>query len=600
MRFTYPRATALGVVVLAVAACALRDEDSASDESNASEGHYVQGNSPFFWAESTYPDFLEVSASIGAEKQPEALVDGNVIAVRLQAWVDRFDAVVRREMAQRFPTPLVAPKPIVKVLPTRSTFNAWVSPVIGCIGGLPEAGTAPIDAGNAEAGDAGAASVPTVTYASENGIWAGVPYACVSPPSWASVPAFEKLWNGARARCKVDTSGGNTWKFSGDQCGGAGTYPLPISMVAASPYIHVTSDLVAALDETTVAVVLAHELGHYYRSHVSSLVQRKYDFWFDVDPTAPRRPVPSAEAAAFAAAYKDIVSGPKPVAEAALKGRYSPRLRQLLVGPIASALSSLRQNNPTVACANVKAGMWTTQLLFNGSVPDESVRSSFVAFEDALAACGDALKVASYPDESELDLGGLLIAADYRALGSPRIPDHTTLTVALGILEKAASDIDKKASNFLADVQTNRVGLYTTEQEADEMALDVATKAGIAPDAVIGGWLDFMRAGDASGKAAMGAAYDAYLKQTGDLTESSCRALLTNDFSDVDASGNRTPHVMVIGQLDEPHHASCYRLYNLWREQRAHQYVAGPAPEALSPAWSEIRAEAQRVTNEVK
>jgi hypothetical protein len=52
------------------------------------------------------------------------------------------------------------------------------------------------------------------------------------------------------------------------------------------------------------------------------------------------------------------------------------------------------------------------------------------------------------------------------------------------------------------------------------------------------------------------------------------------------------PVTVSMGQLDEPHHASCYRLYNLWREAKAQGYVPAPRPEALSPEWATLRAEA--------
>lgn len=45
----------------------------------------------------------------------------------MQAWLDRVDTVVRGTFEAKEGTPLVAPRPIAKVLPSQSLFNAWVS-----------------------------------------------------------------------------------------------------------------------------------------------------------------------------------------------------------------------------------------------------------------------------------------------------------------------------------------------------------------------------------------------------------------------------------------------------------------------------------------
>ena len=40
----------------------------------------------------------------------------------------------------------------------------------------------------------------------------------------------------------------------------------------------------------------------------------------------------------------------------------------------------------------------------------------------------------------------------------------------------------------------NRIGWYTKEQEADDLAIDLATKAGLTVPEVLDGWLEAMRA----------------------------------------------------------------------------------------------------------
>lgn len=570
----------VGLVSGASAACsATTDDDAGSSASAANEGHYIQANSPFFWAESSYEAFSEHRIRLGQEPLPTPLANDSIIAVRLQAWVDRFDAIVRSSMTERFHAPLAAPKPIIKVLPSASLMNAWVSPVVGCIGHAPTPD--------------GTSTPESLFLALENTIQDASDLGCLAPPNWGDLQAFTKLWNGARARCKLSISEGDgrpAFAFSGADCNGAGTYTGAGAIVAASPYIHISTDLIAPNTEATIALTLAHELTHYYRSHASMLSIRKYDFWYDTDPTAPRRPVPTGDALALRAAYADIVAGPAPVAANAFASHYSARLRNVLttLGPWFSSAGRALPDACTKVAAAYGDGAWTTNLLLNGSLPDEDTKKHFVEFENQLVTCGGALQIRTDGASGSFPLETITQSLDYAALGSPKLEEGMTLESALDRLNERATAIDENAKAFLANVQENRIGLYTVEQEADETALDIATKAGLDPQVLIEGWLDAMRVFERNGSTFLN-----------ELDAASCKKLLDADFMTTDDSGRRTPHVMVIGELDEPHHSTCYRLYNLWREQKAHGYVAGPAPAPLSPPWSEIQAEAQRVVNSV-
>jgi hypothetical protein len=63
-----------------------------------------------------------------------------------------------------------------------------------------------------------------------------------------------------------------------------------------------------------------------------------------------------------------------------------------------------------------------------------------------------------------------------------------------------------------------------------------------------------------------------------------------------DRNGHRVPVTLSLGELTEPHHTSCYRLWNLARDASVHRFAAGAKPEALAPAWEELRTEAAALT----
>lgn len=166
-----------------------------------------------------------------------------------------------------------------------------------------------------------------------------------------------------------------------------------------------------------------------------------------------------------------------------------------------------------------------------------------------------------------------LWAVVYAAVSSP------------GRLDAGARELDARALALVDLARRNGLGLYTTEQAADDFAVEILSAMGFGPDEVLGAWLDFMRAIERS-FAENFDRYQAYLESTGDKTAAQCKALLDQGF----------PAHVSLGALEHPHHASCYRLFNIWREQRAHRFATGPRPTPLEPAWSVLRARAAEVS----
>ena len=83
---------------------------------------------------------------------------------------------------------------------------------------------------------------------------------------------------------------------------------------------------------------------------------------------------------------------------------------------------------------------------------------------------------------------------------------------------------------------------------------------------------------------------------TGDANASTCAAWLARDF----VGDNGTPVVMTLGDLSDPHHSLCYRLYNLWRETGLHRHESGFAPVPLRPAWATLVQYAEQLSAAAK
>jgi hypothetical protein len=528
----------------------------------------IQTNNPFYWAPSDYPSFVALNQTISDRSLPTAIVDDDALTQRLQGWVDRIDAIVRAEVERGVGAPLVAPKPIVKVLPSGSTYNAWVSGTIACTG-TTLAGADPM--------------VPGQSFIQSDYVMHQSGYGCLRP-AYPDTTEFRTFWDRHKPTCKL----GDDLTVSGTGCQGeAYGAPGELAFLSTSPYIHVSTDLIASMSERTLIVVLAHELGHYYRSHQSDAKVQRYDFWYETEIDRKKLPVESTTATELQAVYAEIVKGPETV-QSATTGVYSARLRTFLLGDMAALLRERQEPGFVCAAARDALGTWVEPLLTGYGMPTDAM-TSYLAFEQALAACAPQLQMTGDPSATSLSYGTVLMAVMNAKLPGATYPFRATLADVLTALNGRAVRLDQKAASLQKRVHDNRIGLYTTEQEADNIALALSTKLGIPADDVVASWLEFMDAITGAVAPEFRATYEA--------DAASCRALLAADFTTTDAAGNRVPAFISLGDLGDKHHSDCYRLFNFWREQKARKYTVA-APLAFDgPSWDGLRAHARELSD---
>jgi hypothetical protein len=540
-------------------------DDGKADEAGALP--LIQTNSPFYWAESDYPTFTAGWTELGGWELRPPIASSEQLTTRLQGWVDKIDAMVRSSLERSLGEPLVTPSPIVQVVPSATTFNAWVSGTLACTGAtVPGA-----DAGTTEK----TLLRSDVTY--HGG------FSTCARPAWPAATELAALWARHKPKCKL----GADLSISGSECQ-VETYGAPgeLSLIAVSPYIHVTTDLIASVKEETLVVVLAHELAHYYRAHGSDAKVQRYDFWYETEVDRKKLPVASALAAELQTAYAEISNGPQAL-QSATPGHYSPRLRHWLLSAVAPLIAERQEPGFVCAAARDALGPWVEPLLAGYGVPTEGLPAYF-AFERALAACAPRLDLRSDPSATTLSYGTLLMKVPDAQLPSTTFPFYASLADVLDALNTRAVQLDQKAARLLQRVRDNRIGLYTTEQEADNLALALAVKLGMSPDRVLAAWLDFM---DAIAKVVP----DEYRAQY-EADNAQCRAQLEAEFTTVDASGARVPTFVPIGDLTEPHHSNCYRLFNFWREQKLRNYQVANELE-LDAGWDALRQAARQLSD---
>jgi hypothetical protein len=149
------------------------------------------------------------------------------------------------------------------------------------------------------------------------------------------------------------------------------------------------------------------------------------------------------------------------------------------------------------------------------------------------------------------------------------------------VLKRASQrlkDQDRQALASLNEAWASRLGQYTTEQEADDLAAEWLGDAGIDPEHMV---LAMKRLGDGLPTSLGGFA----------LGMETCEELFTNDWF-----RDGQYFFVPIGNYAEVHHSQCYRMFNLSREISAHGLTAtGTAPRVPSHSWADLQRSAAAI-----
>jgi hypothetical protein len=471
----------------------------------------------------------------------------------------------------------------VKVARSPDELNAWISAVPACLG-----------AGMTAGHDAVASPRDVLLLSRERALRA-THITAVHPRGWPAANDFASAWN---ATSPTVTIGWN----DADQSITVGAHveapsPRHVAIASTSPFVHATTPLIANLDERSVVLVLAHELAHYYRAHASALTEPHYGFWYAKDPATPARPVPASDAAALESAYKEVDAAPKPLGGPGLTTKYHPRLRGFVV-EIGGALD--KRTEPACVDAHAAtAGAWVHDFLWN-PLPSPDSRTKYVDYEAKLASCALSVAVGAPANGDPIaTLAKLQANVALRLPGVAAPQSAATLDAFLAQLDTNVRALDARIADLDARMRVQHIGLYTQEQEADEIALDLVTKLGISADEALDAWRSVMLALEASNIRRYGErSVRDEQRATGEPTAAQCNALSQAGFTQTAPDGSKVPVFVTMGTLADPHHANCYRLFNLWREAKAHAYATRGAVAPPGPPWSDLQREAKRLSDE--
>jgi hypothetical protein len=170
------------------------------------------------------------------------------------------------------------------------------------------------------------------------------------------------------------------------------------------------------------------------------------------------------------------------------------------------------------------------------------------------------------------------VPAGRRPTPDPRFADATR--TARGKLRQDRWLTDFPEENAL--IVKERLGFYTTEQEADELSLELLARVGLSPDLGPESQLGLMRALERAG----------HKQEPGTVGYADCAARRAADFRD--DTGVETP--VPVGDVARPHHSGCFRVFNMVREIRGHAYAIANPPIVVpdGASWEALVSDLSR------
>ncbi len=571
-------------------------------------GKPVRNPMAWNWRDVSDAEYSDVMAVVLGIPQSAILPASHELTERVQSWVDRIDDTMRAS----YPSELTnVPKPRAKVI-SKANPNAFVAPVPACY-------DIPVRFGS-NSGERRKSS-PRVIIESRTG----------SVQPWESdAPCIDGSSKQEAAEtlqqlvAKFNESSPNGCKFSiagdgalvvGKSCevdsslskmsGADG-----IVLLQTANHVTVHSGILSMMSEAAVASVLSHELGHYYRAHVTAH-DADYGYFYTQRPEhTDRRPRAEPNLSDLG---KDAVKATQVLD----RGTYftkveGQKLRSDYYFLVGSVVSKSKNATPACKSAYAKASdrdfLKTMDMFPVGKELKDGQAEAYLTFEKAALDCLKTLdfgrsanfaagsyswaalnKLAANPvwpewlaqvtPDSEAELSELNSAVADSFVDSSAEFAVNTVADALMKVHGSLESVEDHAVAVLEKAHRERLGQYTYEQEADDIAVEVTAKIGLNPSVVT----DAMRAlGKGQGSSLHGLS----------LGEKECENLRKNKWRDEDGQYVFVP----VGGFVDPHHSICYRIFNIEREVLAHKVEPAKVklPAYDDASWKDLQHEAER------
>lgn len=541
---------------------------------------------PYMWLRTT-PEEFQKWADGGEKTYPR----GHPRVARLQLWVDAMDDEVRKTVPN-----LSAPKPQI-LLYQDPTINAFVPSVPVCLDAT-VSNTAP--SGFIDDVSLFVDAIETMRFRRTKVT------ECLNPAHDQDVirPLLEhglgikdSCYSIAEDKAKKTTA--VILNLQDDSCTPEQVRKQLASLRAARqlvyraiPNIIGVHDKLFDLEEEEVVSILAHELGHYYRFHALAR-EGSYGYFYKLDEKhnigSKPQPLPAddpiVQLGKETLKKSDQFLGIAPVTQQ----KYNSLIFASLLNKSSFLVFACEKDE---ACATPCSALDKHMSLgadkkremlagfpLSGELPNTSTAQRYYQdYETKADACFRKLRITEslYPPLwqylSTFPVEGLAAGLDvesYKTFADLILAINLQLPTRIAKQNEAVSEVLKKAN-------AARVGVYTDEQEADDIGLELSHRVGIATKFYVGSFLSALKSFQLQ--------QEGRLQPPGVLGYAACQAALAKGF----------PDFVPIGTYFDPHHSTCYRVYNSYREAMAHAQELATLPpyEGITPdktLWESLR-----------
>ncbi len=543
------------------------------------------------WQVLTEPEYYDYMLPLIGMTPRQLLPNNHALTQRAQEWLDLF----HNNLISKYPSQAQGiPKPRARVLKIDQP-NAFVGKVITCFTG-PTTVEGADDKPDAFAGflDFSKGKLEVFNTREYQTQLAGLPCKpLTSPKDMASLArAFNRFYGPDSCNMEVNTRGEalSSLKFTGDCGATASLKKLYIMRVA--DLVHFFTGAFTEFTQEQFAAVVAHELGHYYRSHGLEPGDTFDYFYIQGQKPESKKPVHEHK-------YDTVI--PRIKMSTLMIDNFS-RLRNVAGQNIQSSLYMAAGSLVQIACSEQDCPESCTLLKSNlnkssymrslGAFPFSDVSrtqiKTYLDHENAVMACLDDIKFATdrdaavnllaravlnptFPvflisnanptlDQAITDLSKFLqtFLKIYSWRHGGAIDEINTLGGLLRYFDSGLKKMEGFATNLYDQIYEKKLGYYTAEQEADEISLEWLSDLGIDPHHAVETYLAFTKYTSSIGS---GSPFR-------DLEWDTCSYLYDNKWVDT----NGKPRFVALGNLLDDHHGSCYRAFNTSREIDGHEY----------------------------
>ncbi len=538
------------------------------------EGRYRNDDSGFQWQVISEQEFVE-KALVPRIGPVKGLPLNDPMRQRLQFWIDQLDLFLR----EKDPVAMVnVPKPQIFLFENVAP-NAFVASLEVCLnrsGQLQGSDGAPADLLGIDRELGGIFSVPS-------------PRLCVKTPyqgaelqkflNWYLKP-FSNCTARVSNREAVFSPGCSSVSIDGPQSPGQ---TKEVFVRVSTHWISVTTGLIKGLTEFEAVYTLFHEAAHYYMAHLAN-PNSLYEYFYPLGSANPaNKPLAEPKLAEIG---KELVywlkakqTGSRKIAAGAPGQRYQSGLYVVARNAISDWT---RKEGTKPACKDLsKYFVETTSLSrFPLEAPDSNGQKAYLLYEKKLDAC-----LLGLPLDAELQnrmVGYTRFVAPWSTKILVGVPAFTSVRQLWDWLDQKLPEVMEAPQTKLVEVsrRADEVGLgqYTSEQEADELAVEWLIKFGMDPFNGVTASLKLLK---------IEAEFPSLPTSVGAYTYEQCVQAYATQFRAADGEEIRVP----VGDYSDPHHSGCYRAFNMNREIAAHDYRRKLGPLRVlppSPVWEAI------------